>query len=79
MSNHAWILLVAYSVVLMLLAVPMGRYIASVIEGGLRFANRIESPLFRLCGIDAGAEMGWLKYALAILLFNAVGVIIMAF
>jgi K+-transporting ATPase ATPase A chain len=75
MSNHAWILLVAYSVVLMLLAVPMGRYIASVIEGRLRFANRIESPLFRLCGIDAGAEMGWLKYALAILLFNAVGVI----
>jgi K+-transporting ATPase ATPase A chain len=75
MSNHAWILLVAYSVVLMLLAVPMGRYIASVMEGRLRFANRIESPLFRLCGIDAGAEMGWLKYALAILLFNAVGVI----
>ena len=28
---------------------------------------------YRLCGIDPGRQMGWLHYALALLLFNALG------
>lgn len=74
MSGHAWALLAAFSVVLLLLALPMGRYIAHVMTGQLRFASRIEQPLFRLCGIKPEVEMGWLQYALAILLFNLLGV-----
>ncbi|HEX3141957.1 MAG TPA: potassium-transporting ATPase subunit KdpA, partial [Rhizobacter sp.] len=75
MTTHAWLLLAAYSLVLLVLAIPMGRYIAHVMEGRLRFAARIENVLFRLCGIKPEAEMGWLSYALAILLFNALGVL----
>src|ERR1700712_5793657 len=45
-------------------------------EGRFRLAGRIEGGLYRLCGIDAGTEMGWLQYALAILLFNALGVLV---
>ena len=75
MTTHAWTLLAAYGVVLLLLAIPTGRYIAHVMEGRLRFAGRIEGGLYRLCGIKADAEMGWLQYALAILLFNGIGVL----
>ncbi len=75
MTTQAWLLLAAYSLVLLLLAVPMGRYIAHVMEGRLRFVSRIESGLFHLCGIKADTEMGWLSYALAILLFNVLGVL----
>ncbi|MBC7995257.1 MAG: potassium-transporting ATPase subunit KdpA [Rhizobacter sp.] len=75
MTSQAWLLLAAYSAVLLLLAIPMGRYIAHVMEGRLRFANRVEGGLYRLCGIQAEAEMGWLRYALALLLFNALGVL----
>ncbi|MGY4830546.1 potassium-transporting ATPase subunit KdpA [Sphaerotilaceae bacterium SBD11-9] len=75
MTSQAWILLAAYSLVLLLLAIPMGRYIAHVMEGKLRFASRVENGLYRLCGIKADTEMGWLSYALAILLFNALGVL----
>jgi potassium-transporting ATPase potassium-binding subunit len=74
-NAHAWMTLIAYSVVLTLLAIPLGRYIANVMDGRLNFANRIEGGVYRLCGIKADAEMGWLQYALAILLFNVLGVV----
>ena len=76
MTSHAWTLLVVYSVVLLLLAIPMGRYIADVVEGKFRFAGKIEGGLYRLCGIKADAEMNWLHYALAVLLFNGLGVLV---
>ena len=73
MSTHAWLLLVAYSAVLLLLAIPTGRYIANVMEGRLRFMGGLERVLYRVCGVKADTEMGWLHYALAILLFNGLG------
>ncbi|WP_306602552.1 potassium-transporting ATPase subunit KdpA [Azonexus sp.] len=73
MSHHAWILLGLYLVVLLLTVKPLGTYIANVMEGRFRLAGKIESPLYRLCGIRQDEEMGWLKYAFAILLFNAFG------
>lgn len=75
MNTQAWLLFAAYSAVLLLLAIPMGRYITHVMEGRLGFASRIENGLYRLCGIKADTEMGWLQYALAILLFNLLGVL----
>lgn len=76
MSNHAWILLGLFLVVLLLTVKPMGIYIANVMEGRFRLAGRIESPIYRLCGIRQDEEMGWLKYAFAILLFNFIGVLV---
>ena len=73
MSNHAWILLGLYLVVLLLTVKPLGTYIAKVMEGEFGFAGSIERPLYRLCGIRHDEEMGWLKYAFAILLFNFLG------
>jgi len=73
MSNHAWILLGTFLCVLLLTVKPLGTYIANVMEGRLRLAGKIESPLYRLCGIRPDEEMGWLKYAFAILLFNFLG------
>lgn len=75
MTTPAWLLLAAYTALLTLLAVPLGRYIAALMEGRLAFARHVEAPLYRLCGIRPEAEMGWLQYALAILLFNGLGVL----
>jgi K+-transporting ATPase ATPase A chain len=52
---------------------PLGTYIANVMEGRFRLAGKIESPIYRLCGIRQDEEMGWLKYAFAILIFNLLG------
>ena len=48
MSNHAWILLGIFLVVLLLTVKPLGTYIANVMEGRYRLAGKIESPIYRL-------------------------------
>ncbi|TMQ77995.1 potassium-transporting ATPase subunit KdpA [Candidatus Accumulibacter phosphatis] len=76
MSHHAWLLLGLYVAILMAVFKPLGSYIADVMEGrslALRLGGCIESVLYRLCGVDHEEEMGWLKYALALLLFNVLG------
>ncbi len=74
MTNHAWLLLGAYLAILLLAAKPLGIYIANVMEGRLpSWIGGTESRLYRLCGIRKDEEMGWLNYALAILLFNLLG------
>ncbi len=56
---------------------PFGLYMANVMEGRpiwpLRVGARLESLIYRLSGIDPSAQMGWKKYAIALILFNALG------
>jgi K+-transporting ATPase ATPase A chain len=56
---------------------PLGLYMANVMEGRpiwpLRVGGRLESRVYRLCGIDPAQEMGWQRYAIALLVFNALG------
>ena len=76
MTASAWILLAVYMAVLLVLAFPIGRFIANVMEGKYAWASKLEAPLYRLAGIDAAKEMDWLRYTLAILLFNGLGFIV---
>ena len=75
MTAHAWLLLGVYSLLLIALALPMGRYIAFVMEGRFAFGNRVERELCRVIGVNADEEMGWRPYALGLLLFSLLGVI----
>ena len=79
MTPHAWLLLGLYLLVLLVLVKPLGLYIANVMEGrstwALRVGGPIEAVIYRLCGVRQDEEMGWLHYALAILLFNGLGVL----
>ena len=78
MTAHAWMLLAVFLGVLLLAGRPLGTYIARVVGGEYAqhaWARRLETPLYRLCGIRAKEEMGWLKYAFAIVIFNALGLV----
>ncbi|MER2526582.1 MAG: potassium-transporting ATPase subunit KdpA [Candidatus Competibacter denitrificans] len=78
MTPHAWLLLGLYLLVLLSLVKPLGIYIADVMEGrstwALRVGGPIEAVIYHLCGIHKNEKMGWLHYALALLLFNTLGV-----
>ena len=77
MTPHAWLLLGLFWLVLLVLVKPLGLYIANVMEGrswALRAGGSIESAIYRLCSVHKDEEMGWLHYALALLLFNTLGV-----
>src|SRR5450759_3584492 len=74
------VLLVAFLGILVLCVKPLGSYIADVMEGrpnfALRAGARIEGLLYRLCGVDSREEMSWKQYAIALLLFNVLGALI---
>ena len=59
---------------------PLGGYIARVYQGRATLLGRLLGPLerrlYRLLGIEADQEMSWPAYALAFLVFNAVGVLV---
>ncbi|WP_244813806.1 potassium-transporting ATPase subunit KdpA [Caballeronia sp. Lep1P3] len=66
--------------VLLALAFPLGRYMSAVFDGSsiaVRKMRRIETALYRAAGVDANAEMSWKHYALAVLLFNALGALVL--
>ena len=74
------LLLLAFLGILVLCVKPLGGYIADVMEGrphfALRAGSRVEDLLYRLCGVDSREEMSWKQYAIALLLFNVLGAVI---
>ena len=77
MTMQAVLLLVAFLAVLLLLAYPLGAYLARVAEPqairGLGWLHKIESLLYRLAGIKGGGEQAWKSYAIALIAFNTLG------
>ena len=85
------VLLTAFLGIVVLCVKPLGSYIAAVMQLAgdkpagekqgrrnlfLRAGARFEALLYRLSGIDPGEEMPWTRYAIALLLFNVLGAIV---
>jgi K+-transporting ATPase ATPase A chain len=72
-----WLLLLALLGLALLCVKPLGAYMAEVLEGqpnfALRMGGRAELWIYRACGITADENMAWPQYAVALLLFNALG------
>jgi K+-transporting ATPase ATPase A chain len=68
-----------YFVVLLALAKPLGWYMARVYEGQPCGLDRVMGPLerlvYRCCGVRQTEEMDWKTYGIAMLLFNAMGLV----
>ncbi len=68
-----------YLLTLLVLAKPMGLFIARVMEGEIPGPSKIGGVaarlLYRASGIDPSEEMTWKRYALALLLFNLLGLL----
>ncbi len=69
-----------YMVVLIGLSKPLGDYMARVYEGNAAIAGKVFGPVERLVyragGVKADQEMTWKTYALAMLLFNFAGIVV---
>ncbi len=85
------VMLVAFLVIVVLCVKPLGTYIAAVMQLAgdkhaavnqaranfvLRAGARFEVLLYRFCGVDPGEEMPWTKYAIALVLFNVLGALV---
>ncbi len=67
----------AYLLILILLAIPFGKYIKKVMYGEKTFLSRLLDPcehlVYKIMRIDPNKEMTWKKYAASVLVFSAIG------
>jgi potassium-transporting ATPase potassium-binding subunit len=80
MSLNGWLQIACFIAIILLLARPMGRYMAAVFERRKTFLDPVLGPcerlLYRLTGINADHEMRWTEYALCMLMFSAVTLVL---
>jgi K+-transporting ATPase ATPase A chain len=79
-TGQSWMLLAVFLGVLFVAAWPLGLWLTRVADGRfpapLSRGARMERGLFRLAGVDVAQGMGWKTYALALLVFNLIGVLV---
>ena len=79
MTPSGYLQIGLYIALLLLLARPLGGYMARVYEGDppgpMRALKPIERWVYRLGGVRSGSEMDWRRYALCLLLINTAGVL----
>lgn len=77
MSLYDYLQIALYFIVLLLLAKPLGVYMANVYENRPVVLNRwfapVESALYRFSGVNSAQEMTWKEYTFALLWFNLFG------
>jgi K+-transporting ATPase ATPase A chain len=80
MTEQGFLQIGLYLVVLLALAKPLGGYMARIYQNqpaGLnRWLSGFENCLYRWSGVDAKQDMRWTQYALASLVFNLLGLLV---
>ena len=80
MSLNGYLQIGIYFAVLLLLVKPLGLYMARVYQGEYTILDRLIHPLERLCyrlvGVNPQDEMDWKTYAIALLVFSAISVLV---
>jgi K+-transporting ATPase ATPase A chain len=79
MNLYSWFQLIFYIVVLLLLSKPLGSFMAKVYQGEHTFLDRVLGPverlIYRLAGVKPEEDMNWMTYAIAVMLFNVLGLL----
>jgi K+-transporting ATPase ATPase A chain len=81
MSVNGWFQIGLFLLVIFALAKPLGVFMTRVFSGEKTFLDPVMRPverlLYRLTGVDETKEMPWTEYAVAMLLFSAVSMIVL--
>lgn len=76
MTIQGWILILAFTGILLALTKPVGLWLFALYEGRRTPLHVVLGPVergfYRLAGIDPNAEQSWRRYAVHMLIFNAV-------
>ncbi|MBF0097588.1 MAG: potassium-transporting ATPase subunit KdpA [Magnetococcales bacterium] len=81
MTINSLLQITFYLLLLLLLAWPLGLYMARIYTAALprplSWLHPLEKGFYRLCGIRADEEMSWQRYAHAVLAFNLLGLLLL--
>jgi K+-transporting ATPase ATPase A chain len=79
MTEQSFLQITLYLLVLLALVKPLGTYMARIYQGQPAGLNRalagFENRLYQWSGVDAKQEMRWTQYAIALLVFNLLGLL----
>jgi K+-transporting ATPase ATPase A chain len=78
MTPQAWYTLGLFVIALVALAYPLSIYIARLADAApMRgFIGKLERLIYRASAVDPAHDMPWTRYALSVVLFNALGVLV---
>mgnify|MGYP000040134424 CR=1 FL=1 len=72
---------ILYFAVLVVLAVPLGRFMAHIMDGEHTFLSPVIAPVergvYRLLRIDAAEQMGCRRYLASVLVFSGIGLVVL--
>jgi potassium-transporting ATPase potassium-binding subunit len=81
MTANGWFQILVFFVVLLAVTKPLGVFMTRVFSGGKTFLDPVLRPverlIYRCCGIDDTREMDWKEYAIAMLLFSVVSMLVL--
>jgi K+-transporting ATPase ATPase A chain len=76
MTSNGWLQIALFFALIALAAKPLGEYMAKVFDRQKTFFDLLARPLerliYKLTGVDEAHEMKWTEYAVAVLLFSFV-------
>ena len=70
MTANGWLQILFFSLCVLLVAKPLGRYLVRIFDGSLRFLAPVERLIYRLSGIEPAEDQHWTRYAAAMLCFS---------
>ena len=81
MTLNGWLQILFYFLVVLLVAKPMGVFMARVFNRERTFLDPVMRPLerllYRVTGVDETHEMRWTEYSIAMLLFSGVSMLVL--
>ena len=81
MTVNGWLQIFVFLGLILLVTKPLGVFMTRVFAGERTFLDPLLRPierlLYRLTGVDEKHEMGWVEYAISMLLFSGVSMLVL--
>ena len=81
MTIWGWLQIALLFLLVLALTKPLGRYLTRVFAGERTLLTPVLGPvervIYRVIGVDPTREQGWAGYAIAVMLFSAVGLLLL--
>jgi K+-transporting ATPase ATPase A chain len=80
MTSIGWLQILIYAISIFIFAKPLGNYMFRVFEGEgqpmPRFFGPMERWIYKLCGVDSKDQQDWKQYALALIVFSGITLLV---
>lgn len=76
MTINGWLQIALFCVAFIALTRPLGSYLVRVYDGSVGWLRPVERAIYRICGVNAGEDQHWTRYAASMLLFSAASMLL---